>query len=86
MLTTSIAPCAFGPSALTNSLGEYVARLGKSQLRLAETEKYAHVTFFFSGGREAEYAARDTSPSGTLAAESPLMIWQPEMSARARHR
>jgi 2,3-bisphosphoglycerate-independent phosphoglycerate mutase len=49
------APCAFGPNTLTNSLGEYVARLGKSQLRLAETEKYAHVTFFFSGGREAEY-------------------------------
>jgi len=50
------APCAFEPANMTNSLGEYVASLGKTQLRLAETEKYAHVTFFFSGGREAQYA------------------------------
>ncbi len=44
--------CAFEPATLTNTLGEYVARQGKTQLRIAETEKYAHVTFFFSGGRE----------------------------------
>jgi 2,3-bisphosphoglycerate-independent phosphoglycerate mutase len=44
--------CAFEPALLTNTLGEYIALQGRSQLRLAETEKYAHVTFFFSGGRE----------------------------------
>lgn len=49
------APYAYGPENLSNSLGEYVAARGLSQLRIAETEKYAHVTFFFSGGREAEY-------------------------------
>jgi 2,3-bisphosphoglycerate-independent phosphoglycerate mutase len=49
------APHAYGPENLDNSLGEYVASLGRTQLRIAETEKYAHVTFFFSGGREAEY-------------------------------
>ena len=47
--------CAFPPQSLENSLGEHLANLGKSQLRIAETEKYAHVTFFFSGGREATY-------------------------------
>lgn len=46
---------AYGPENLDNSLGEYLAKLGKTQLRIAETEKYAHVTFFFSGGREQEY-------------------------------
>lgn len=58
-------PCAFQPANLDNSLGEYLAGLGKTQLRLAETEKYAHVTFFFSGGCEAEYAgeARKLIPS-----------------------
>ena len=62
-------PCAFEPVNLGNSLGEYVASLGKTQLRLAETEKYAHVTFFFSGGREAEYAgeARKLIPSPRVA-------------------
>jgi 2,3-bisphosphoglycerate-independent phosphoglycerate mutase len=44
--------CAFEPMVLDNTLGEYLAAHGKSQLRIAETEKYAHVTFFFSGGRE----------------------------------
>ncbi len=43
---------AFGPESLTNTLGEYVAAQGKTQLRIAETEKYAHVTFFFNGGVE----------------------------------
>jgi len=47
--------CAYPPSELPNSLGEYMQNLGKTQLRIAETEKYAHVTFFFSGGREALY-------------------------------
>jgi 2,3-bisphosphoglycerate-independent phosphoglycerate mutase len=49
------APCAFPPDNLHNGFGEYVAAKGLSQLRIAETEKYAHVTFFFSGGREKEY-------------------------------
>jgi 2,3-bisphosphoglycerate-independent phosphoglycerate mutase len=46
---------AYGPENLDNGLGEYLSKLGKRQLRIAETEKYAHVTFFFSGGREREY-------------------------------
>ncbi|HEY9034947.1 MAG TPA: 2,3-bisphosphoglycerate-independent phosphoglycerate mutase [Pseudomonadales bacterium] len=46
------ADCAFPTESLSNVLGEYIAGAGKTQLRIAETEKYAHVTFFFSGGRE----------------------------------
>ena len=46
---------AFDPENLHNSFGEYLSSLGRTQLRIAETEKYAHVTFFFSGGREQEY-------------------------------
>lgn len=49
------APCAFPPDNMNNSFGEYISARGLSQLRIAETEKYAHVTFFFSGGREKEY-------------------------------
>ncbi len=49
------APVAFPPSDLKNSFGDYLSQLGKTQLRIAETEKYAHVTFFFSGGQEEEY-------------------------------
>ncbi len=45
-------PCAFPPHAIKNGLGEVLQQHNKTQLRLAETEKYAHVTFFFSGGRE----------------------------------
>ncbi|WP_028116612.1 2,3-bisphosphoglycerate-independent phosphoglycerate mutase [Ferrimonas senticii] len=48
--------CAFPPSALTNTLGEVLANEGKTQLRISETEKYAHVTFFFNGGVETEFA------------------------------
>ena len=51
--------CAFPPAAITNDLGEYVSKLGKTQLRIAETEKYAHVTFFFSGGREDTYEGEE---------------------------
>ena len=50
-----IAPHAFNDPELTNILGEYLERKGLSQLRIAETEKYAHVTFFFDGGKEADY-------------------------------
>ncbi len=49
------APAAFPPADLHNTLGEVMEQRGLTQLRIAETEKYAHVTFFFSGGREAEY-------------------------------
>jgi 2,3-bisphosphoglycerate-independent phosphoglycerate mutase len=49
------APCAFPPDNLHNGFGEYIAAKGLTQLRIAETEKYAHVTFFFSTGREQEY-------------------------------
>lgn len=52
-------PCAFPPESMANSLGDYLAKLGKTQLRIAETEKYAHVTFFFSGGQEALYAGEE---------------------------
>lgn len=45
-------PCAFPPESLNNVLGEWLAKHHKTQLRISETEKYAHVTFFFSGGRE----------------------------------
>ncbi len=51
--------CAFPPTAMVNDLGEYVSDLGKTQLRIAETEKYAHVTFFFSGGREDTYPGEE---------------------------
>ncbi len=49
------APAAFAPTALTATIGECLAERGMTQLRLAETEKYAHVTYFFSGGREQSF-------------------------------
>lgn len=52
-------PCAYPPEILVNSLGEYLAKQNKQQLRIAETEKYAHVTFFFSGGRESLYSGEE---------------------------
>ncbi|MCQ4268417.1 2,3-bisphosphoglycerate-independent phosphoglycerate mutase [Pseudomonas stutzeri] len=73
------APAAFAPEALTNVLGEYLARNGKTQLRIAETEKYAHVTFFFSGGREEPFAGEERIliPSPQVATYD----LQPQMSA-----
>ncbi len=73
------ASVAYAPSALHNSLGEYLSGLGKTQLRIAETEKYAHVTFFFSGGREQPYdgETRILVPSPNVATYD----LQPEMSA-----
>jgi len=50
---------AFPPQELRNGLGEYLSALGLTQLRIAETEKYAHVTFFFSGGREEPYPGEE---------------------------
>ncbi len=52
-------PVAFPSETCPNLLGEVVARAGKTQLRIAETEKYAHVTFFFNGGSEVPFAAED---------------------------
>ncbi len=49
----------FTKEELVNTLGEYVSTLGKKQLRIAETEKYAHVTFFFNGGVETPYSDED---------------------------
>lgn len=73
------APSAFAAEALTNVLGEYLANNGKTQLRIAETEKYAHVTFFFSGGREEPFVGEERIliPSPQVATYD----MQPEMSA-----
>ncbi len=70
---------AFKPQSLKNTLGEYLAVKGYRQLRIAETEKYAHVTFFFNGGVEAPNANedRDLIPSPKVATYD----LQPEMSA-----
>ncbi len=53
------ASCAFPPENIVNSLGEVLQNTHKNQLRIAETEKYAHVTFFFSGGQEALFEGED---------------------------
>ncbi|GGM21380.1 2,3-bisphosphoglycerate-independent phosphoglycerate mutase [Pseudomonas asuensis] len=73
------APSAFAPESLNNVLGEYLAKNGKTQLRIAETEKYAHVTFFFSGGREEPFEGEERIliPSPKVATYD----MQPEMSA-----
>ena len=70
---------AFEAEKLKNTLGEYLSSLGKTQLRLAETEKYAHVTFFFNGGVETPYPGEDRIlvPSPKVATYD----LQPEMSA-----
>lgn len=72
-------PSAYTPEALTNVLGEYLANNGRTQLRIAETEKYAHVTFFFSGGREEPFAGEERIliPSPNVATYD----LQPQMSA-----
>lgn len=70
---------AFPPEHLDNTLGEYVSGLGLKQLRIAETEKYAHVTFFFNGGVEAPNPGEDR-----ILVQSPKVATydlQPEMSA-----
>ncbi|MCL2619163.1 MAG: 2,3-bisphosphoglycerate-independent phosphoglycerate mutase, partial [Defluviitaleaceae bacterium] len=70
---------AYRADELHNTLGEYLSGLGKTQLRLAETEKYAHVTFFLNGGREEAYAGEDR-----ILVPSPKVSTydlQPEMSA-----
>ncbi|HSQ79608.1 MAG TPA: 2,3-bisphosphoglycerate-independent phosphoglycerate mutase [Casimicrobiaceae bacterium] len=72
-------PVAFAPQTIENSFGEYISRLGLAQLRIAETEKYAHVTYFFNGGTEARYPGEDRVlvPSPRVATYD----LQPQMSA-----
>ncbi|MDP1594096.1 MAG: 2,3-bisphosphoglycerate-independent phosphoglycerate mutase [Gallionella sp.] len=72
-------PCAYSPVAIHNDIGEYVSSLELKQLRIAETEKYAHVTYFFSGGKEQPYPGEDRIlvPSPKVATYD----LQPEMSA-----
>ncbi len=74
-----LLPALFPPESLTNTLGEVMANAGKTQLRIAETEKYAHVTFFFNGGREQPFSGEDRIlvPSPQVATYD----LQPEMSA-----
>ncbi len=70
---------AFPPEELTMTLGEYLAKCGKTQLRIAETQKYAHVTFFFNGGEEKQFDGEDR-----ILIKSPdveTFDMKPEMSA-----
>ncbi len=71
--------CAFPPTDLVNVLGEWLEKHNKTQLRISETEKYAHVTFFFSGGREDEFEGekRILIPSPQVATYD----LQPEMNS-----
>ncbi|HEY6131039.1 MAG TPA: 2,3-bisphosphoglycerate-independent phosphoglycerate mutase, partial [Halioglobus sp.] len=73
------AHCAFSPQKLENVLGDYLAKRNMTQLRIAETEKYAHVTFFFSGGREELFPGEERVliPSPDVATYD----LKPEMSA-----
>ena len=73
-------PAAYPPQSVANGFGEYLASRGLKQLRIAETEKYAHVTYFFNGGVETPYAGEDRVmvPSPKVATYD----LQPEMSAR----
>jgi 2,3-bisphosphoglycerate-independent phosphoglycerate mutase len=72
-------PVAFPPERLKNVFGEYLSKLGLTQLRIAETEKYAHVTFFFNGGREEPFQFEDRIliPSPNVATYD----LQPQMNA-----
>ena len=72
-------PCAYTADTIHNGIGEYLSALGLKQLRIAETEKYAHVTYFMNGGREQPYPGEDRIlvPSPKVATYD----LQPEMSA-----
>ena len=74
-----VVSVAFPPERIKNGLGEYVAHMGLRQLRIAETEKYPHVTFFFNGGEEASFPGEDRVlvPSPDVATYD----LKPEMSA-----
>src|SRR5207248_3589728 len=75
------SPFIFAPAELPRILGEVVSAAGKSQLRIAETEKYPHVTYFFNGGIERAFPGKDRKiiPSPKVATYD----LQPEMSAVA---
>ncbi|MEG0326653.1 MAG: 2,3-bisphosphoglycerate-independent phosphoglycerate mutase, partial [Cellulosilyticaceae bacterium] len=77
-ITIANKEVAFAAQTLSNTFGEYLAQHGKTQLRIAETEKYAHVTFFFNGGVEEAYANEDRKliPSPKVATYD----LQPEMN------
>lgn len=72
---------AYPPQSLSHNFGDWLSQHGKTQLRIAETEKYAHVTFFFNGGEERMYPGEDRvliqSPK-----DVPTYDFKPEMSAR----
>ena len=73
------APCAYPPASLENTFGEWMAKHEKTQLRISETEKYAHVTFFFNGGVEEPFKGEDR-----ILINSPKVATydlQPEMSS-----
>jgi 2,3-bisphosphoglycerate-independent phosphoglycerate mutase len=72
-------PAAFPPASLENTYGEWLSKAGKTQLRISETEKYAHVTFFFNGGVENEFAGEERQ----LVASPKVATYdlQPEMSS-----
>ncbi|WP_223670702.1 2,3-bisphosphoglycerate-independent phosphoglycerate mutase [Kangiella shandongensis] len=74
------ANIAYPPISMDNVLGEHLMKLGKKQLRIAETEKYAHVTFFFNGGVETPFTGEDREliPSPDVATYD----LQPEMNAK----
>lgn len=71
--------CAYPPASLDNTYGEWLAKAGKTQLRISETEKYAHVTFFFNGGVENEFEGEERQ----LVASPKVATYdlQPEMSS-----
>ncbi len=77
--STIDAPVIYGEKDITNTLGEVISKAGLKQLRTAETEKYAHVTFFFNGGKEAQYEGEERK----LVASPKVATYdlQPEMSA-----
>lgn len=77
--STIDAPVIYGEKDLNNTFGEVISKAGLKQLRTAETEKYAHVTFFFNGGKEAQYEGEDRK----LVASPKVATYdlQPEMSA-----
>ncbi|MCK8586214.1 2,3-bisphosphoglycerate-independent phosphoglycerate mutase [Yersinia ruckeri] len=73
------AACAYPPASLTNTLGEWLMKHHKTQLRISETEKYAHVTFFYNGGVEEPFTGEDR-----ILVNSPKVATydlQPEMSS-----
>ena len=83
-------PVLFPPQSLTRILGEEVSRHGLRQLRIAETEKYAHVTYFFNGGREAPYPLEDrvliNSPKEVATYDLKPPMSAPEVTAELRRR